>query len=60
MGCSARKSGGNIAEQVHPVTGDPLFVAPLTWSHSAFVQTVVEFLKKWNNGVVKKTIPLSA
>jgi glucoamylase len=37
---------GILPEQVHPVTGDPLFVAPLTWSHSAFVQTVVEFLKK--------------
>jgi len=31
---------GILAEQLHPDTGAPLSVSPLTWSHAAFVQTV--------------------
>src|SRR5438874_8110031 len=27
---------GVLAEQVHPYTGEPLSVSPLTWSHAAF------------------------
>src|SRR5437868_7008987 len=27
---------GVLAEQVHPLTGDPMSVAPLTWSHAAY------------------------
>jgi GH15 family glucan-1,4-alpha-glucosidase len=34
---------GVMAEQVHPTTGEPLSVSPLTWSHAAFVKTVQEF-----------------
>lgn len=34
---------GVLAEQVHPYTGEPLSVSPLTWSHGAFVQTVLEY-----------------
>jgi glucoamylase len=30
---------GVLAEQVHPVTGEPLSVSPLTWSHATFVAT---------------------
>ncbi|MGI8494025.1 MAG: glycoside hydrolase family 15 protein, partial [Pyrinomonadaceae bacterium] len=37
---------GVLAEQVHPVDGSPLSVAPLTWSHSTFVATVRNYLKK--------------
>jgi GH15 family glucan-1,4-alpha-glucosidase len=39
-------AAGILPEQVHPITGAPLSVAPLTWSHSAFVCAVLEFLKK--------------
>ena len=35
---------GTLAEQVHPETGDPLSVSPLTWSHAAFVESVEHFL----------------
>ncbi len=37
---------GILAEQLHPRTGQPLSVGPLTWSHATFVETVLQFLKK--------------
>ncbi|MEW6002509.1 MAG: glycoside hydrolase family 15 protein [Nitrospirota bacterium] len=37
---------GVLAEQVHPYSNQPLSVSPLTWSHAAFVTTVLEYLKK--------------
>jgi len=37
---------GVLAEQVHPYTGEPLSVSPLTWSHGSFVQTVLEYVEK--------------
>ena len=37
---------GIMAEQVHPLTHEPLSVSPLTWSHSAFVSTVLALAKK--------------
>jgi len=36
--------GGLLAEQVHPHTGAPLSVSPLTWSHAEFVVTVDDYL----------------
>jgi len=39
---------GVLAEQVHPVTGWPLSVSPLTWSHSALVWTVLLYVDKFN------------
>jgi glucoamylase len=37
---------GILAEQLNPLTGEPLSVAPLTWSHATYVETVLMFLKK--------------
>jgi len=37
---------GVLAEQVHPLTGEPISVSPLTWSHSTFVATVMSYLRK--------------
>jgi glucoamylase len=37
---------GVLAEQVHPIDGSPLSVSPLTWSHSAFVWTVLQYTEK--------------
>ncbi|MBS1796275.1 MAG: glycoside hydrolase family 15 protein [Acidobacteria bacterium] len=37
---------GVLAEQVNPVTGEHASVSPLTWSHSTFVATVVNYLQK--------------
>lgn len=36
---------GILAEQVHPYTGEPLSVSPLTWSHAAFVSTAQHFAR---------------
>ncbi|MGB7926277.1 MAG: glycoside hydrolase family 15 protein [Pyrinomonadaceae bacterium] len=37
---------GVLAEQVDPMTGAPLSVSPLTWSHSTVVATVMAYLRK--------------
>jgi len=37
---------GVLAEQIHPETGEPISVSPLTWSHSTFVATVNNYLRK--------------
>ncbi len=35
---------GTMAEQLHPYTGAPLSVSPLTWSQAAFVSAVREYI----------------
>ncbi|NOT46456.1 MAG: glycoside hydrolase family 15 protein, partial [Acidobacteria bacterium] len=37
---------GVLAEQMNPETGEPASVSPLTWSHSTFVATVMNYLHK--------------
>ena len=37
---------GILAEQVDPLTGAPVSVSPLTWSHSTVVATVIAYLRK--------------
>lgn len=37
---------GALPEQVHPETGEPVSVAPLTWSHAAFILTVSKYQEK--------------
>jgi len=37
---------GILAEQIHPTDASPLSVSPLTWSHSAFVWTVLRYVEK--------------
>lgn len=37
---------GLLAEQVHPFTGEPIAVMPLTWSHAAFVSAVQRYAAK--------------
>lgn len=37
---------GILAEQVDPYTDEPLSVSPLTWSHAAFVSTVLTYLQR--------------
>jgi GH15 family glucan-1,4-alpha-glucosidase len=37
---------GILPEQMHPLTGSPLSVAPLTWSHATYVDTVLKYLEK--------------
>ena len=37
---------GVMAEQLHPTTGEPLSVSPLTWSQAAYVAVVDEYLAR--------------
>jgi glucoamylase len=37
---------GVLAEQVHPLTGQPLSVSPLTWSHATFIASTQKILRK--------------
>jgi GH15 family glucan-1,4-alpha-glucosidase len=37
---------GVMAEQLHPYTGEPLSVSPLTWSHAAYVRVVREYVDR--------------
>ena len=48
LGWAARHSlpSGVMAEQIHPCTGAPVSVSPLTWSHAEFVIAVCEYLQK--------------
>lgn len=38
---------GVLPEQLNPYDGSPLSVAPLTWSHATFVQTVCKYARKY-------------
>lgn len=44
--CKRASASGALAEQVNPLTGEGVSVSPLTWSHSTFVATVVNYLKR--------------
>jgi glucoamylase len=41
-----RLPSGVLAEQVNPLTDEPLSVSPLTWSHAAYVHTVNRYLER--------------
>jgi oligosaccharide amylase len=44
--CERALPSGVLAEQINPLTGEPVSVSPLTWSHSTFVATVMNYLHK--------------
>ena len=44
--CARALPSGVLAEQIHPVTGGPMSVSPLTWSHATVVATVQEYVRK--------------
>jgi GH15 family glucan-1,4-alpha-glucosidase len=53
---------GIMAEQVHPYTGEPLSVSPLTWSHSSFIKVTQEYLaklKSFTQNVPRKAADIS-
>jgi oligosaccharide amylase len=37
---------GVLAEQIHPITGEPISVSPLTWSHATFVAVAQHILHR--------------
>ena len=49
---------GILSEQIHPYTGEPLSVAPLTWSHSAYVLTVRQLIEKMTEFSCPQVCPL--
>lgn len=49
---------GILSEQIHPYTGEPLSVAPLTWSHSAYVMTVKRLIEKMKELTCSEVCPL--
>ncbi|MEW6242836.1 MAG: glycoside hydrolase family 15 protein [Bacillota bacterium] len=44
-----RLESGIMPEQVDPFSAEPLSVAPLTWSHSEFVLSVIDYAKKYRD-----------
>jgi len=38
---------GALPEQLHPQTGEPLSVSPLTWSHAALASTVLHYIDRY-------------
>lgn len=44
---SKANAAGIFPEQMDPYSGKPLSVAPLTWSHSTFIDTCLRFSNKW-------------
>ncbi|MEK7504757.1 MAG: glycoside hydrolase family 15 protein [Patescibacteria group bacterium] len=52
-------ASGILPEQLHPVTGEPISVAPLVWSHAEFVRTVIAYLDKMEElGLCKACNPV--
>lgn len=43
---AAAGPAGLLPEQLHPVTGMPLSVSPLAWSHAAYVDTVLDYIER--------------
>ncbi|MCZ8512015.1 glycoside hydrolase family 15 protein [Paenibacillus filicis] len=37
---------GVLAEQVHPFSGEPMSVSPLTWSHATYLKVAQEYITK--------------
>ena len=48
---------GVLAEQFHPYTGEPVSISPLTWSHAAFVETVLIYTRKYHALSSEKQVP---
>jgi GH15 family glucan-1,4-alpha-glucosidase len=46
---SKKLTSGLLPEQLHPFSGEPLSVAPLAWSHAAFVACVLAYVAKYRN-----------
>ena len=55
---SHASGAGILSEQLHPVTGEQLSAAPLTWSHAEYVVTIMEYLEKLRDlGICPDCLP---
>ncbi len=43
---SKASAAGLLPEQMDPLTGAPLSVSPLTWSHATFIETILQYLAR--------------
>ncbi len=50
---------GVLPEQLHPLSGVPLSVSPLTWSHASFVYTTLRYLDRMRQLKICPTCGLS-
>ena len=41
-----RSPAGTLAEQIHPYTGEPLSVSPLTWSHATYCEAILRYVHR--------------
>lgn len=48
---------GVLPEQLDPYSGKPLSVAPLTWSHSTYVLTVLNYIEKYKKLKCMEQLP---
>jgi len=46
---SKKTTAGLLPEQLHPFSGAPLSVSPLTWSHAELVATVAAYVAKYRS-----------
>ncbi|MDQ6824392.1 MAG: glycoside hydrolase family 15 protein [Candidatus Eremiobacteraeota bacterium] len=46
--CDHALHSGIMAEQAHPLSGIPLSVSPLTWSHATYCLAFNEYVQRWN------------
>ncbi len=44
--CTHALPSGVLAEQINPLSGEPLSVSPLTWSHATFVASTQRLLRR--------------
>jgi len=47
--CSRALPSGALAEQLNPLSGRPVGVSPLTWSHATLIATVQEYIQKYES-----------
>ncbi|MEW6683718.1 MAG: glycoside hydrolase family 15 protein [Nitrospirota bacterium] len=40
---------GVLAEQLHPYSGEPVSISPLTWSHAAYVETALIYASRYRS-----------
>ena len=45
---------GMLSEQLNPYTGEAISATPLTWSHSEFVRTIIEYDRKMKSFSMQK------
>jgi len=57
--CKHAQESGVLSEQISPITGQQLSAAPLTWSHAAFVTTMIDYVTRLKElGICETCLPI--